>query len=568
MPVLMQTFAVTVTLRKLVQRQNSQAGATATAKGSPVSQAPISPSSYPDTPQGRASYLQARAAQETGSSSGGTDHVDLTPFLAESDAIRTVKSLSQPGGGFTVSFADQLEPALGDTLYALIEPMDLIEIRASRSPQDYVGGAAPPQAGGVSQAPISPNSYPDTPQGRASYLQARAGQENALAAGNGPATATGTKLPLIMRGYVSSVQRSESIGDDGTPQRQIVLHGIDSGKLWQINQVLFQYLQASGTAFLDPFHMQAATGIGGGALPVGQYMQKLVDYMNDKVEKLAAYTSQAIPKFTLDSTVQQGQAVLQVIQDVEGSIWGYVEAFADRPWNEAFLTDEEEGPVLTFRVVPYKRLDTGALLFPDAVDPGTVAVDALEILSMDVNRSDGRVANFFWVPPGSGTLDSNSSLTAASLANAQLNTTFANNNPTLYGERMMQHSTSLIPSDVAGPATDQPAAQRPDINASTATWYTLRATQLNAMNVNNALYEEGGAVLNGSEYYAIGKYLSITRGAVVSEAYMTQVAHVISPLRSWTTQVTLERGTGFYQRDKNANSNPFFDEGRGGPYTT
>ena len=80
--------------------------------------------------------------------------------------------------------------------------------------------------------------------------------------------------------------------------------------------------------------------------------------------------------------------------------------------------------------------------------------------------------------------------------------------------------------------------------------------------------EEGSAVLNGNEFYVVGKYLSINRGTISSEAYITQVAHVLSPRHSWTTQVTLERGTGFYERDKNANTNPFFAEDRGGPYTT
>jgi hypothetical protein len=75
-----------------------------------------------------------------------------------------------------------MEPKAQDSLYALIEPMDMIEIRAARRPDKFAG----------------------------------------------------TKLPLIMRGFVSSVRRSESMGEDGTPNRTIMIQGQDSGKLLQM----------------------------------------------------------------------------------------------------------------------------------------------------------------------------------------------------------------------------------------------------------------------------------------------------------------------------------------------
>ena len=210
--------------------------------------------------------------------------------------------------------------------------------------------------------------------------------------------------------------------------------------------------------------------------------------MNDKVEKLAAYTSQAIPKFTLNSTVQQGQAVLQVTQNAEGPIWGYVEAFADRPWNEAFLVDEEDGPIFNFRVVPYKRLDTGALLFEDALDPGTIDVDALEVLSIDVNRSDSRVRQLLLgCRPALGSWTATPESPPDPWRTRRSIRTFPNNNPTLYGGADDAARNQPYPDDVPGPATSAPAAQRPQINTDTVTWFKLRATQLNAMNVNNAL---------------------------------------------------------------------------------
>ncbi len=475
MPVILQTFAVTVTLRKLVNRTNSAAGA-------------------------------AAASQKS---------IDLTRYISENDSIRTVKSLSQSGGGFTISIADQLSAEIQDTIYALVEPMDMIEIRAAREPQAYAG----------------------------------------------------QNLPLIMRGYVSAVQRSESIGGDGTPQRQVVVRGIDGGKFWQIHQVLYQFLQASSSDFLAPFDMLASLGLDGDLEPVGAYMQKLVTYINSKVQALAGFSNQVIPPFTLRCTVTEGQAWMQAVAEKQGSLWTYAEQFADRPWNELFLIDQEAGPVLVFRPVPYRDL-SGSLIMPGAADPGTVTLDQVEVLSLDVNRSDARVANYFWVPPGSGTPDTGSFLTAAALANASVQQLkYSNNTPTLYGEKIMQNETHLYSSGAPGQIpTMLPQDQQQSANGDYLAWNIQRTEQLQAMNRDNSLLEEGSAALNGRETLVIGTYLAITRGKLTASFYMNQVAHTISPFHSWTTTVGLERGMGFYDRNKAGNI-PFFAEGRPGPYT-
>lgn len=504
MPVQLQTFGLTVTLKKLVRRTDAQASAAAPAQ--------VEAQAKPASP------LQVDIDITVPSKSAAAakpDQIDLTRYLTENDSVKTVKSLNQPGGGLTITLADQLASEIEDTIYALIEPMDLIEIRASRHQEDF------------------------------------AGQD----------------LPLIMRAYVSSIQRDESIGDDGTPQRQIVVRGIDSGKLWQIQEVLFEFLQSSGKAFLDPYGMQAAIGIDGGPLPVGQYMQKLVGYMNTKVEELAAYGHQLIPSFTLASTVTEGLAFLQASANKQGPLWGYVEGFADRPWNEAFLLDEEAGPVLHFRPAPYKDLN-GNFIMDGAVDPGSFDIAAVEILSMTTVRSDARVGNFFWVPPGDGSLESNGSLTAASLANASpVDTDYPNNSPTLYGEKMMRYETQLMPSSVTYPPSMLPIGDRSAANQAYVSWYVLRGNQLKAMNRDNSVLEEGSATVNGREDLIAGQYARFTRGTVVSEAYVTQVAHVFLPLRSWVSQLSLERGTGFYSRSQ-ATDVPFFAEGRQGPYSS
>ena len=475
MPVLLQTFGLSVALKKLVHRDGSQAAATA----------------------------------------AGQDQIDLTPYLSENDTIRTVKTLNQPGGGFTVTFADQQDYDLGDTIYALFEPMDLIEIRASRHPEDY----------------------------------------------------NGQPLPLIMRGFISSVQRAESIGDDGTPQRQVIVRGIDSGKLWQIQQVLYQFLALAGTSFVDFFGLAAQLGFTDGSYPVGEYMQKLVEYMNGKVLLLSGFAHRLVPGFSLNNSVTTGNAYLGGLTGKYGPLWTYVETFADRPWNEAFIIDEEAGPVLVFRPTPYKDLTSGKFL-NGAADPGTIDVGIEEVLSLSVARSDARVANVYWCPPMDGSVDSAGGVTAASIASgSQVDKDYPNDSPALYGEKMMECQTALWPDSLLQPSYELPVGDRPAADQAYITWTQAKAQQLRLMNRDNAVLEEGSATVNGNEFYVIGKYLSLTRGDIVSESYINQVAHTIAPLRNWTTMLGLERGTGFYQRDQNSAQYPFFAEKRDGPYT-
>ena len=473
MPVLLQTFQLSVVLKKLVHRANSMAGA-------------------------------ASAPQQ---------QIDLTQYLGDSSAVTTIKTLDQPGGGFTVTFPDQLEVSLQDTIYALIEPMDMIEIRATRTPQSY----------------------------------------------------SGKPLPLIMRGFVSSVQRSEAMSEDG-PQRQVIVRGIDSAKLAQINQVLFMFLQASGVDFIARFDLQAQLGLDAGFEPVSSYMAKVVAYLNDRVAKLAAYGKQMVPQFKLVATVKQGQAYIGGMTDKNGPIWNFIEGFADRPWNEVFIVEEEDAPTIYFRPAPYKDLD-GNFVIDGATDPGSVEVKDLELISIDVIRSDARVANLYWCPPAGSTIDTSAFMTSGTIANAlPIDTDYPNDSPILYGERMLQATTNLKPNEAILPSTMLPPSERGPNDTAYLNWTLLRAKQLQAMNRDASVHEEGTAVLNGRETYQIGRYLRITRGTLISEAYMASVAHTITPLRSWTTTVGFKRGMGFYNRDRATNV-PWFMEGRPGPYT-
>ena len=442
--------------------------------------------------------------------------IDLTPYLGVAGSVQTAKDLSSPAGGFSISFADQPDSKFGDTLYALIEPMDMIEIRAARQPERY----------------------------------------------------TGQPLPLIMRGYVSAVERTEAMGAGGVPQRLVVVSGQDSGKLWLINRVYFNVALLENAPMLSAFHLQVAIGINVAVMSISEFVTTITNQvMNAKVASLAAAAGHEIQPFVVDSTVTEGSIIPQLIANMDAvPVWSLVSQFADRPWNELFIQDHEDGPHVVFRPVPYKDI-TGALISPQATDPGAVVVDIADVVALRLMRSDARIANFFWVPPGASIITTNGMLSVAALDRGE-STDFshANNQPGIYGTRMMQAATELTPTNLAAVPAMLPAGDRVATIGTFPLWFEARMSLLKLMNRDNGVFEEGAATIKGSEQIVPGKYLTITRGSLVSTAYVERVAHNFTPMQTWTTDVVLVRGDGFLARSKMAGA-PYFAEGRSGPYT-
>lgn len=107
--------------------------------------------------------------------------IDLTPFLGENGAVQTTKSVREAAGAFLVTLTDAPHRLLAggafETLYGLIEPMDVIEIRARHAP-----------------------------------------------VGSGEDL---TEPPIVMRGFVSDVHRTEAMAAAGRPQRTVTIAGQD-----------------------------------------------------------------------------------------------------------------------------------------------------------------------------------------------------------------------------------------------------------------------------------------------------------------------------------------------------
>lgn len=126
--------------------------------------------------------------------------IDLAPFLGDGSAVRTSKSIRQPAGGWQLDLVDRPDGDVGsyETLYGLIEPMDMIEIRMRHG------------------APSSAAS-----------------------------------MPIIMRGYVTDVRRGEAVSGDGRPVRKVIVSGQDYGKIWQVIQIIYLVGYMVGQSYIS-----------------------------------------------------------------------------------------------------------------------------------------------------------------------------------------------------------------------------------------------------------------------------------------------------------------------------
>lgn len=484
--------------------------------------------------------------------------LDLRPFLGEHSVVETCKSVRQAAGTFSMRFPDQ--PYNGDSLYAFIEPMDLVEIRMS---------------------------HDGTQDGNGHY-------------------------PLIMRGFVSDVSRSEAV-NDGKPQRWLTVTGHDFGKILQILPLLqvpdnvsgaklpwdgvlmysMYYLQASAKAMAADTFVEAIinnmvnpyiAGMFGAVKPKPTPTPKAAIGMVTVSTASAtasssatakkppvfptAFTTDIVPLALVDVSVYAPMAVADV------SLYQMLRTVLDVPmFNEMYCQDSEEAITLVVRPIPFKDLATGSPIQSVTIAAPTV-IDDVDIGQLSVTRTDSGVANYFWVttpfylPELGQTLDTSALNYDAGKFDL---TAYLNCNKTNVGVRKLQCASNLLPLDYR--QEDAPKTATITDNTNTLNeWLETRREMLAKMNRDNAILEHGSLQLRGNEAIQPGTYLKLRRGVdpnadqtpsppaqpaksdSIGEVYAHTVSHKFTVYQGYTTTVTFDRGTMFYERVQADNS--------------
>ncbi|MDR5878782.1 hypothetical protein [Caballeronia sp. LZ032] len=439
---------------------------------------------------------------------GQSSVVDLTPYLSENNPVRVSKSVREPSGTFTLALADKIDTDILDSLYSVIEPMDSIVIRIS--------------------------AWSATPDG--------------------------TNMPIMMRGFVSQVQRMEGMSADGKPTRTVVVSGHDYGKILQMMQIFFMpNAPEDAAAMITSFPFFAKFGDFDNVMETGKFTQAVFDKVVNpylaNMSKNAASTD-AVMQIATDIQVTESKVSLFGVGTFNGAnVHALIHSHGDiGPWNEFFVEDRESGPVAVYRPNPFKDPASGDFLMSGVTAPMVVGIDRSAIVSMTVARTDAHVANYFWADCPRFLTNYGSTARMLAYSSPQDSASFyvtdyGNVDPALYGVRKMEETTNQAGLDE--PNNGNGTQNGPSRNAAqngALSWIYNRRQQLYDLNKDNVVLETGSMRLSGRESIKAGRYLRLTHGTMQSEYYIVGVVHDFTPFGSYFTEVQFERGTGFVDR--------------------
>ena len=476
-----------------------------------------------DTPQLQVT-LKKVVRNQSGKSvryQGAQTEFDLTRWLTEESSVSVTRQINSPAGSFHITLTDRVvvHGATMDSLYGIVEPMDVVEIRMARRPHEY----------------------------------AKDGKVG---------------LPLVFRGIVSTIGRDEAMGQDGKPRRTITIAGQDWGKFFQIIQNRWYKGASLASDWMSAWRMQVQHGIAAETMEAGDIVASLLEKVGNKfISDLKVGTS-SIPLFTwdvsgadpVDKVFSQGFQALP-----GGSLWTYLQTFGDLgPFYELFIDDEEAAPKVVYRK-PGFLTAYGEPVY--GVRPDAIIVEPVDITRLSISRSDADVANWWWIDHQRLLFLTGQRAVRMQLGadgNPFLPADHPNASPAIYGNRPMEvvsHHGYMSPGGDAAVVDAQ--------TQNYLTYCNAKRLKLQAANKDNVVFESGQITMAGNEAVKVGRNLLVDRNGQAATYYVQGVTHTFQPYRAFTTQVNFIRGTGFVVRSSNdeiGTRHPYLSEIGRGPY--
>lgn len=461
--------------------------------------------------------------------------IDLTPYLGEGGAVSTAKSLYAPKGRFQIVIPDKpyrIQGRVDDSFYGIVEPMDRVEIRMARNASEHPDG-----------------------------------------------------MPIVMRGFVREVSRSETMGSDGRPQRQVTISGDDYGmfgEIAQLNVLGMKPLGLSPLSALWPADLGASGGVGPALEQVRILLESLINAqinrMRDPHGGEVGPRDRGIQDIKLAGSVTEGFFWAHLLLQQEGTAWKKLMDVADTPWNEIFIEDRDDGPYLVYRPTPWVDLDGKPIDNMGQQIAVTEIEDTFDFVQRATySRSDEAVYNVIWSAVHNPQENNNAAL-AAAIAGSDMQDYLVgeygqdgsykheslNSAPSIYGVRIVVRDTMHYPGGEHPPAGNQAAVQVV-VTDNGAEWAKLRRKWLIAANRDNVMWDSGDLTVRGNEKLRIGVHYILTRGQFRARHYVTEIGHHFAPYSGFTSSVKFIRSDNFYQRTKGKLSS-FLLEGRKGVY--
>ncbi len=450
--------------------------------------------------------------------------LDLTPYLGEGGSVQVVKDLYAPKGRFQITLPEQpwrQDGKIKDSFFGLIAPMDIVNIRMARNRHEYQ---------------------------------------------------TTDNMPIVMRGFVRDITRSESIGADGQPTRHVRITGDDYGMFAEIARIHPLAISLVYGMPADAALFPALENLQDAMMPAGEAVKWVLENLvNAQLEKMSGYKDRpSLLRIDLKSTVTKGYVHLFKLVSEEGTAWQKMQEMADAPWNELFLDeDPENGATLIFRPTPWCDLDGNPIDNMGQPSPIEVIEDSFDFVqSATYQRSDEHVYNIIWGVCHSSAV-SNARALADALAKKEENvliTDLDNSAAALYGHRIMTQNSYLYPSE--DPPYGNDKEKQAAVEVDYVGWSRQRRRWLIDANKDNVMFCNGSLVVRGNERLRPGRYYDLTRGGLKIRHYLTQVEHEYRPFHGFTSHLTFIRSDNIHQRAKKAadSASPYLLEGYKGVY--
>ncbi|MGX2041839.1 hypothetical protein ACWJKU_17180 [Methylocaldum sp. MU1018] len=443
--------------------------------------------------------------------------IDLTQYLSEGSSVRVATSTREPAGAWGITLVDAPYESQSfrresrvDSIAAMLEPMDLIEIRMAHDLSEY--------------------ARPDK----------------------------GYKLPLVMRGFVSEVRRRRGVDSQGRPQRQVVISGQSLvGRVWQQLRIFYLNNSVIGDNVLTSFRLLQkydADQVTARNPLISEFMESVVlGMIGEFLGNLTWWNRRSIglgfSSIELECSAR-GRIQGHVANSFEGgSLYQFAAMLTDvhAGFNELFAESREDSEVIILRPVPWCD--------PDGryIQEGTPLIDVVvvhedDIISIESSRSDQGVANYCYVRSTPWVFGSDRLVQLES--NVAFDRTHARNNPILYGNRVVEVDSSLgAPTYEKG--TDSISSDDQETyDATQMKWLRERSNVLLAALRDAAVFERGSMTVRGDEKLRAGVFVRVVEGNLQYRCYAHRVEHRFDPFRGFTTVVNFERSDAFIERSR------------------
>lgn len=437
--------------------------------------------------------------------------IDLTPYLADG-GVRTQKSVREPAGAFSISLVPRPYThngkALLETLDMLIEPMDMIEIRMAHD--------APGK--GITQDERM----------------------------NWP--------PVVMRGFVSLVAKSESMAN-GTPQRSILVSGHDYGKILQIIQIYYlndsvvgdnimgalAFFQKYGSA-VDARLMSATDFLG---LLLSEVINPYLEILTALADKRGGMPASMVSDVRIDGLVSPFGPGGAQDMTVHQMLSTYLDVGA---FNELYV--EDVGPDVFLVARPQPCWGGDGLAYDGEEElPAPVDIGLGDVVSTQLSRSDSGVYNIFWVENTRAVLVDQSlykmQAQTKESGNTVLRMTELNQEAMFFGVRQLRVSTML--NNPALLMEDNPKKEiQNGEQGKSLEWIDRRRERLFLLNKGASVFERGSIRLKGNEKLRAGMRLRVKHSDRLTVTYYVPlVSHEYIPGSGFFTTAQVERGNGF-----------------------